>query len=234
MINILITGANRGIGYELTRQYLEQGDARVFATCRAPDRADALKDLARNHPNRVTIVPLDINDEASINAAVEAVAAEADALDLLVNNAGISGDQAGSTMGQLTATEAGRVITTNAVGPLIVTQALRDLLKRGRNPRVVMISSGRGSLQGARGDGYAYNMSKAAMNMAARVLALDAAMAGIITVTVAPGWVKTDMGGPNAALTAEESVKGLRSLIGGLTADDSGKFFRYDGSEAAW
>ena len=204
MQTILITGANRGIGLELTRQLLKD-DSRVFATCRAPENADTLNKLAREHPDRVTVLQMDVNDEASISAAAMKVAAKTDALDLLINNAGIGGDEAGRVMGQLTASEVSHVMATNAVAPLIVTQAFRHLLQQGDNPRVVMISSGMGSLQRAGGSSYAYRMSKAAMNMAARVLAFDGAMAGITTVTMNPGWVQTDMGGPSASLKPEES-----------------------------
>ena len=233
MQTILITGANRGIGLALTRQLL-QDDARVFATCRAPERADDLNALAQHHPERLTILQLDVNDEASIESAVASVAAKTDALDLLINNAGIGGDDSGRILGQLTAAEVSHVITTNAVGPLILTQACRDLLTTGDNPRVVMISSGLGSLQRTSGTSYAYRMSKAAMNMAARVLAFDSAMTGITTVTMNPGWVQTDMGGPSAALTPEESGSALRTLIKRLTPADNGKFFQYDGSELPW
>lgn len=233
MQTILITGANRGIGLALTRQLL-QDDARIFATCRAPERADALNALASEHGDHVAVLQLDVNDEASINAAVNAVAAKTDALDLLVNNAGIGGDDHGRILGQLTAAEVSRVMTTNAVSPLILTQACRDLLKKGDNPRVVMISSGLGSLQRTSGSSYAYRMSKAAMNMAARVLAYDSAMTGITTATVNPGWVQTDMGGPNAALKPEESGRALRALINRLTPVDNGKFFQYDGGELPW
>ena len=233
MQTILITDANRGIGLELTRQLLKDG-TRIFASCRAPERADDLNKLAEQHPDRVTVLQLDVNDEASIEAAVKAVAAETDALDLLINNAGIGGDDHGRILGQLTSAEVSHVITTNAVGPLILSQACRDMLKKGDNPRVVMISSGLGSLQRTGGTSYAYRMSKAAMNMAARVLAFDSAMDRITTVTVNPGWVQTDMGGPNAALAPEQSGGALRKLINHLTPADNGKFFQYDGSELPW
>ncbi len=233
MQKILITGANRGIGFALTRQLLID-DSLIFATCRQPESADALKDLARQHPGRLTVLRLDVDDKASINAAVKVVAAQTEALDLLINNAGIGGDEGGRVLGQLTASEVGRVITTNAVAPLIVTQAFRDLLKNGKNPRVVMISSGMGSLARADGTSYAYRMSKAAMNMAARVLAFDSAMRGVGAVAVNPGWVRTDMGGPSASLAPEESGKALRRLVNGLTPADNGKFFQYDGSELPW
>lgn len=233
MITILITGANRGIGLALTRQLL-QDNARIFATCRAPERAGDLNELAQRHAKRVTVLQLDVNEGASIASAVKAVAAETDALDLLINNAGIGGDDSGRIFGQLTATEVSHVITTNAVSPLILTQACRELLKNGDNPRVVMISSGMGSLQRTGGTSYAYRMSKAAMNMAARVLAFDSAMTGITTVTMNPGWVQTDMGGPSAALKPEESASALRKLIKRLTPADNGLFFQYDGGELPW
>ena len=233
MQTILITGANRGIGFELARQFLKD-DSRIFATCRNPERAEALNRLAREHPDRVTVLQLDITDDASLSAALKAVAAKVDALDLLINNAGIGGDDHARILGQLTASEISHVIRTNAVAPLIVTQAFRDLLKPGDNPRVVMISSGLGSLQRTGGTSYAYRMSKAAMNMAARVLAYDSAMSGITTVAMNPGWVQTDMGGPKAALRPEESGTALRALINQLTPADNGKFFQYDGSELPW
>ncbi len=233
MRKILITGSNRGIGFELTRQYLHSGGAQLFATCRQPAAAAQLQELAQDFA-ALTILPMDITDEASIRAAVAAIAVENDALDLLINNAGIGGDDHARNMGQLTAAEVGRVIATNAVSPLIVTQAFRGLLKRGLNPSVVMISSGLGSLQRLVGGSYAYRMSKAAMNMAARVLAFDEAMEPITTVTVNPGWVKTDMGGPQAALEPGESASQLRDLFASLTTKDNGKFFQYDGSELPW
>lgn len=233
MQTILITGANRGIGFALTQQLLKD-DSRIFAACRQPERADALNELARQHPDRLMVLQVDVDDEASISAALNAVAAKTDALDLLVNNAGIGGDERGRIMGQLTAAEVGRVISTNAVAPLIVTQAFRDLLQKSANPRLVMISSGLGSLERTSGTSYAYRMSKAAMNMAARVLAFDSAMAGVTTVTMNPGWVRTDMGGPSASLSPDESGSALRRLINRLSPADNGKFFQYDGSELPW
>ena len=236
MQRILITGANRGIGFELARQYIAAGDALVFAGCRRPAHAAALQELAQQAASRLVIVPLDVNDAQSIAAATEQIAGSAGALDLLINNAGINprGEHQSSHMGSLTAADVSEVITTNAVGSLIVTQACRALLQAGENPRVVMISSGMGSLQRTNGDAYAYRMSKAAMNMAARVLAFDAAMAGITTVTANPGWVRTDMGGANAVLEPAESGSQLRAMISSLTPDDKGKFFQYDGSELPW
>ena len=236
MQRILITGANRGIGFELARQYAVAGDALVFAGCRTPQRAETLHALSSQHSDQVVVSQLDVDDAASIAAAVAAVGERAGGLDLLVNNAGISphGEHQSRQLGSLSAADVSEVITTNAVGALIVTQAFRELLQAGDNPRVAMISSGLGSLERSRGSGYAYRMSKAAMNMAARCLAFDAAMDGVITVTVAPGWVRTDMGGESAPLSPEESASGLRTLFAGLSNGDNGKFFHYDGSTVPW
>ncbi len=234
MQNILITGANRGIGLALVEQYLAAGGYRVFASCRNPDAASALNALAEANPETLRILQLDVDDEASIKRAVDAISVDSDSLDALINNAGVSGGDDTRNLGQLDSAAVAAVITTNAVAPLIVTQACRDLLKRSDNPRVVMISSGLGSLARVDGNAYAYRMSKAAMNMAARVLAFDEAMAGIRTVTLAPGWVRTDMGGPSANLAPEESASALLALIEKLGATDNGRFYRYDGLEMDW
>lgn len=234
MQNILITGANRGIGLALVEQYLAEGSSRVFATCRDPEAAEALSALADANPENLRTLQLDVDDVASIKRAANAVSAETDALDLLINNAGVSGGDDTRELGQLDSAAVAAVITTNAVAPLIVTQACRELLHRADSPRVVMISSGLGSLARADGGAYAYRMSKAAMNMAARVLAFDEAMAGIMTVTMAPGWVRTDMGGPSANLAPEESARALLDVVEGLSASDNGKFYRYDGVELDW
>lgn len=234
MQNILITGANRGIGLALVEQYLAVGGYRVFASCRNPEAATALNALTQANPQTLRTLQMDVDDEASIKRAVDTIGADSDRLDALINNAGVSGGDDTRSMGQLGSVAVAGVITTNAVAPLIVTQACRDLLKRSDNPRVVMISSGLGSLARVDGNAYAYRMSKAAMNMAARVLAFDEAMAGIRTVTLAPGWVRTDMGGPSANLAPEESASALLALIEKLGATDNGRFYRYDGLEMDW
>lgn len=236
MSKILITGANRGVGFELTKQYIIAGHVHVFATCRNPNNASDLNTLSQQHPDNLTVVQLDINDESSIAASVKVVEAKTDALDILINNAGIfpKGSHQSRDLGSLSAADVGEVITTNSVSPLIVTQAYRHLLKKGSNPRCVMISSQMGSLINASSGSYAYRMSKASMNMAARLLANDSGMSGIITVTTHPGWVQTDMGGSSASITPTESATGLIQLIDGLSQSDNGMFYKWNGDNHVW
>jgi len=233
---ILITGSNRGIGLELVRQYVGESDVRLFATCRNPDKAQQLQELTDLYGGLMRVLQMDITDEDSIAAAASAVAGSVEGLDLLINNAGIypKGAHQSWSIGKLSAADLGEVLLTNSVGPLMVTQAFHGLLHNGENPRVVMISSGMGSISGASVGSYGYRMSKAAMNMAARVLALDGDMRGITTVTTHPGWVQTDMGGPGAHLTPADSAAALKALIGRLRSADNGKFLRWDGIELDW
>lgn len=237
MQHILITGANRGIGFAMTKAYLERGAAHIFAAARNLDGADELKALAAGNP--ITLVPLDINDPISIAASLETVSQHTDHLDVLVNNAGIFPHETRTQrLPDLDAAAVRSVVTTNSVSPLIVTQAYVDLLKQSTSPRVVMVSSGMGSLQrqsdARRANAYAYCMSKAALNMAACILANDLREAGIIVITVHPGWVQTDMGGSNAAITPSESAAGLVRLADRLTPEHSGGFFDYTGATVPW
>lgn len=236
MQRILITGANRGVGFALVQQYVKDEDIKIFATCRTPESATELNALAEQHADKITVVQVDINDLASIEASVIAVESETNALDVLINNAGINpkGTPEANVLGQMTAEAVGHIVTTNSVSPLIVSQAYRHLLKNGNKPRLVMVSSQMGSLARGGSGSYAYRMSKASMNMAAKTLSDDYAMSGIIVVTTHPGWVQTDMGGAGASITPTESATGLINLIDGLTASDNGKFYRWDGSEHDW
>jgi NAD(P)-dependent dehydrogenase (short-subunit alcohol dehydrogenase family) len=234
MQRILITGSNRGIGLELARQYLERGDTQIFATCRNPDSAADLHRLAAQNPGRVQIIQLDVVDNASINASVQAI--EADGIDILINNAGVFPREAKeTTFGRLEVEAMLEVWHINAVGPIMIAQAYADLLRRGNNARLMMISSDAGSL--AMKDGgcnYTYPASKAALNMLTRCIAAELKRDGIITSMIHPGWVQTDMGGPAASLTVEESARGVIQVIDNLTPADNRVFFRWDGDRMPW
>ncbi len=233
MESILITGSNRGIGLALVREYVKRGAPRIFATCRKPSTAHELQALAKS--SGVEVITLDINDAASIAAAVERVQARTGRLDVLINNAGIYPQQSNSRdFGQLDAEAVGQVVTTNSVSPVIVTQAFAPLLRKGNNPRVVMISSQMGSIERAGGNSFAYRMSKAAMNMGARVLANTLRGDHIIVITTHPGHVATDMGGSHAPVSPEDSAKGLVMLIENLKLEQSGLFFDWRGERLPW
>lgn len=233
---ILITGANRGIGLELVRQYIGQADAQVFAACRTPRNADDLNALANANPTRLHVLALDVTDAASIDGAMAYVQTHTDGLDVLINNAGIFPEaDRHARMGALKADTLRQTLETNTIGPLMVTQAAHSLLKAGSNPRVIMISSQLGSIERARSvHSYAYRTSKAAVNMLARVLSVDLQSDGITVITLHPGWVQTDMGGSNATLTPEASAQGIVQVIKGLTPSDSGTFLQWDGERLPW
>ncbi|MBS0456731.1 MAG: SDR family oxidoreductase [Proteobacteria bacterium] len=232
MARVLVTGSNRGIGLEFTRQLLARGDD-VLAACRAPEQAQALHELAHAHPQRLTITAVEMADEASIAALAAAADAHFSGLDLLINNAGMNvrGERMGTVRGQdLQAT-----LRTNAVGTFLLTQALAPLLGKGERPLVANISSQVGSI--ARTSGFhspSYAISKAALNMASVLLARGMAAAGVSVAALHPGWVQTAMGGPHAPLPVAESVAHLLRTIAGLTLADSGRFLDHDGTPMPW
>ncbi|MDD5586466.1 MAG: SDR family oxidoreductase [Alphaproteobacteria bacterium] len=237
---VLITGSNRGIGLEFTRQYAEDG-WQVIATCRAPEKAEALRQLAKKHPS-VRIEKLDVAGRKSL-AALSGKLQDVP-LDLLINNAGIlSGtelqpDAVQSDKSQLFGTidpaAWAKAMHTNAIAPVMVTQTFLPNLRRAANGKVIMISSEMGSIEHTYPGHIAYCTSKAALNMGMRNAALTLRNEKIVVVSLHPGWVKTDMGGRSAPLTPEESVKGMRKVIAGLTLKQSGQFFQYDGEKLAW
>lgn len=231
MPSVLITGASRGLGFEFARQYLIDG-WRVFATCRNPAGADKLKGLAKGAGDKITVAEMDVTKPESIGKA--AARLDGMAIDLLINNAGITGPS-GQRAGAVDFDSWAHVFDVNTMGPLRVLEAFIELVARSERKLAVSISSGMGSLvDNTSGGSIAYRSSKAALNMVMRSCAIDLAPRRISCVIVNPGWVKTDMGGPNASLAPEESVTALRRLIARLGPKDSGKFYHYDGSEYPW
>lgn len=231
----LITGGNRGLGLECVRQRLA-GGARVLATCRRPDQAEALHALARAHPDRLRVLPLDVAGASSRDALVRALPAVmgegGDArIGLLVNNAGVL--HGGERFGALEAGVLEDSLATNVVGPWMLTQALAPLLADGG--RVANLSSQLGSIARTRRFGTpSYAISKAALNMATVQLAHALAPRGIVVVALHPGWVRTAMGGEQASESPEASVAGLLRVIAGLQAADSGCFLDWTGVTLPW
>ena len=231
MPSTLITGANRGLGLEFARRYLNDG-WQVYATCRDPEAASELRHLSDARGDRLEILALDVTDLASIKAA--AAELEGQAIDLLLNNAGVGGAR-GQTIGNIDYDAWAKVLDVNTMGPLRVSEAFVDHLARSERKLIVTLTSGMGSIaDNTSGGAMSYRSSKAAVNMVMRSLAIDLAPRGISCVVVNPGWVQTAMGGPHATTTPAESVARLRRLIDNLGPTDSGKFFNHDGREYAW
>ncbi len=226
---VLITGANRGIGLEFSRQYRAAG-WNVIATAREPAAAKELIALGEG----VRIEKLDVTLAESIAALAKSL--EKQPIDLLINNAGLGvGLDGGPRLPDLKMDEFEKVMRTNAFGPVRVTQALLPNLRAGKGKMIVGISSGLGSIAGNKQGGfYGYRESKAALDMFMRSIAAELKGEGFICIAMVPGWVKTDMGGPDAQLTPEESVKGMRSVLAGLQPKDTGKLWGYDGANVPW
>ena len=230
MSNVVITGSNRGIGLALTTVYAERGDT-VFACCRAPAKAKELQALAKKHP--VTLVPLDVGDDASVAALAKQLAGTT--VDTLVNNAGVSGgppeQQTATSMNFAAWADAFNV---NALGPVRVMQALLPALKRSRSAKVMSVTSQLGAISLDMAFALGYSASKAALNKFMRLAASELKTQGIAVGVVHPGWGKTDMGGPGASITPSESAAGIANVIDQLSLQNTGGFWKWNGSRHEW
>lgn len=230
MGTVLITGANRGIGLEMARIYAAQGD-RVIACCRDPEGADALNQLAEEGDVRVQKVS--VGEAESVAAMV--VDLDGTAIDVLVNNAGMGGPAyENQTVSNMDFEGWAETFNINTMAPVRVMQALDNNLKLAENPKVVSITSQMGALDLDMTVAYAYCTSKAALNKFMRMAAVELAGQGIAVCVIHPGWVRTDMGGPGAAISPEESARGIVNVIAGLNADNTGSFWTWDGETHAW
>jgi NAD(P)-dependent dehydrogenase (short-subunit alcohol dehydrogenase family) len=192
--SVLITGANRGLGFEFAKQYLADG-WQVYAACRDPDSASELRRLADASGHKLRILNLDVTDLSSVKGAAAEV--DGQAIDLLINNAGIGGPR-GQTVGNIDYEAWAKVLDANTMGPMRVSEAFVDNVARSERKLIVTLTSGMGSIaDNTSGGSVAYRSSKAAVNMVMRSLAIDLAPRGITCVVVNPGWVQTDMGGPH-------------------------------------
>lgn len=231
MTTVLITGANRGLGFALARQYVTDR-AEVIACCRDPGGADALKELATSTGRRVRITALDVADEASITSLKSALGDQP--IDILINNAGISVPSARSA-DRIDSEIWMTTLRVNALAPMLIAFALRDNLKRSSEKKLVAITSISGSTSTAGGGSYAYRASKAALNNGMRGLSRDWASDGILVGLINPGWPRTDMvAGLGSYTSAEESARGIIHRIAELTPATSGAFQDYRGVAIRW
>ncbi|MFP4380583.1 MAG: SDR family NAD(P)-dependent oxidoreductase [Candidatus Sumerlaeia bacterium] len=233
----VITGADRGIGYEFARQYLADGWT-LWASSLDPEKATALHDLRAEYPDRLEIFPLDLRDDASIQACAEKARTMGRGLDILVNNAGglVHGE---SGIDKLDSDKMLELYRVNVVGPLLLTRALAPVLAESPKPRVAFLCSRIGTIHSHRTPrGYSYGMTKAALHRAIPAVAADLAGRGISVVGLDPGWVLTPITDVDPRdryhISPEKSVGGMRRVLSHIQADESGRFFRWDGRPCRW
>lgn len=228
MSTVLITGTNRGIGLELTKQYAEAGWD-VLACCREPKTATMLNALAANH-SKIHVYALDVSNFNQIDALAQQL--NHIAIDLLINNAGVYPE------GNLSQSDVENWLNgfmINSIAPLKMAMAFRPHIAKSQLKKLATLSSKMGSIDdNTSGGSYMYRSTKTAVNSVMKSLSIDLREHGIAVVTLHPGWVETDMGGPNALINTKTSVEGLRQVIDHLNLENTGKFIAYDGKEIAW
>jgi NAD(P)-dependent dehydrogenase (short-subunit alcohol dehydrogenase family) len=231
MATVLITGANRGLGLEFCRQYAEAG-WRVLACCRDPERAAELRSLA-SQQGAVSVHRLDVDRFEQIDALSRELAGQA--IDVLLNNAGIYGGAEHNRFGSLDYELWTQVFRTNVQAPLKMAEAFLPDVERSSRKLIVAITSLMGSLSdNTSGGAILYRSSKAALNAAMKSLSIDLHDRGIGVLLLHPGWVRTDMGGANAPTSPGESIAGMRRVIEGFKPGDSGRFLNFRGEELPW
>ena len=242
MTSIFITGSNRGLGFEFAKQYAADG-WRVYATCRTPDRADALKKLEGD----VRIHKLDVADFDEVDALADELRDET--FDVVLLNAGLAmepdetGKRKGSSLGVLDYDAWMEVFRVNTMAPAKIVESFLDQILRSERKLVIGISSTLGSMAHTypeeyayklRGPAYLYRSTKAALNSVIKTIASELESEGITAIAMNPGWIRTDMGGPTAYMDAPEAIASMRQVIAGLGPADNGRFIEYDGSPLPW
>ena len=230
MPTVLITGANRGIGLELVKRYLQEG-WRVYACCRKPDQADDLRMLHSAHP-ALMIEQLDLSSDASIGALARKLAGEP--IDLLINNAGTAADKDRQSFGNMDYAAWEALFRVNTMAPMKLIEALAGNLEAGSQKHVVNISSALASIHNQQGYLMAYACSKTAMNSVMKSLSVVLKERGIRVNMISPGWVRTRMGGPDAELSPEQSATRIYQNIEALHAEDTGLFIGPEGNIIHW
>lgn len=226
---VLVTGANRGIGLEFVRQYASDG-FRVIACCRDPLKATELTALAASSEKQVTIQVLDVSDFTQIERLASELKDQA--IDLLINNAGFYPH---GSFASTNTDEWHKAFLINTMAPMRMVEAFVEQVAASRLRKIVTLSSKMGSIaDNDSGGSYPYRTSKAAVNMVMKNLSIQLKPRGIATCTLHPGWVKTDMGGADAPINVQQSVTGMRAVIQQLSIDSTGRFIAYDGQEIPW
>ena len=227
---ILITGCNRGLGLELTRQFAADG-WRVFATCRDETSADELKALEQQY-ELLKVLRLDVTDYGQMAALAEQLRGQP--IDILLSNAGYYGPK-GTLFGRVNRNEWRQVLEANTIAPYMLAETFCENVTASGRKLIAVMSSKVGSIaDNTSGGGYIYRTSKTAVNQVVKSLSVDLAQRGISVIALHPGWVQTEMGGPNALISPEESVAGLKKVLLHINLKRSGHFINYDGKEIPW
>lgn len=226
---MLITGANRGIGLALTKQYLKLG-WQVQACCRCPAEAVQLNELGPQ--NLLDIYALDVCDSEQLKKLSMALSEKS--IDVLFSNAGVYGPK-GSRFGDTPVEDWLDVFKVNSIAPLKLAEAFVEQVSMSEHKTMAVVSSLMGSMSdNGYGNAYIYRSSKAAVNSVVKSLSIDLAGRGVKAVTLHPGWVKTDMGGDGALISSKESAAGLVEVVNQLTVEQSGQFYNYRGEKLDW
>lgn len=227
MSTILITGANRGIGLHMAQQYAARGD-QVIACCRDPQKAPELSAL-----DNVRVEAVEVGDSASVAALKDRLGDMP--IDVVINNAGMAGPGPEQQNAQQMDFDGwAETFNINTMAPLRVLQALRPNLAKGTNPKAVTITSQMGALSLDMPVMYAYCSSKAAVNKVMKMYAMDAANDKIAVQLIHPGWVKTDMGGEQAAIEPADSAAGIIKVVDDLSMENTATFMQWNGEPHGW
>ena len=230
MSTMLVTGANRGIGFEFVQQYLAMGEE-VVATYRNEEDSDQLISLCAEKSN-LEIFKLDVTSDSSMEEFSQRLGDQP--IDVFINTAGVYGPR-DSVFGKVDEADWLSVLRINALAPLFLTQLLIENFRRGELKKLLYITSKMGSIEDNRGGGsYVYRSSKAALNAVVKSISVDLEPEKMAVAVLHPGWVRTDMGGPNGLIDTKTSVAGMIQVIRNLNLESSGVFFNYDGNVIPW
>ena len=230
MATILVTGANRGLGIEFVEQYLNDGNE-VIATYRNENSSMDLIKMGNERSN-LKLLQLDVSSNKSLNSFAENLGDSP--IDIFINNAGVYGPR-NSSFGNVDEENWIPAIKINAIAPILLTQLIIKNIRSGADKKLIFVTSKMGSIDDNKGGGaYVYRSSKTALNAVVKSLSVDLENEGIVVALIHPGWVKTDMGGPNAIIDKDTSVRGMTEVISNLNISSTGNFYNYDGSIITW
>jgi len=231
MKNVLITGANRGLGLGFVKKFLEK-NVKVFCTTRNISKSNELMKYQTKYPNNLEICELDLIAENSSNVLSNFLGDNP--VDTFISNAGVIGSSIQHFKG-VSSNSWLEVLKINLIAPLLITQSIVRNIEISNEKKVYFISSKVGSIDDNRGGGmYIYRSSKTALNQVVKSLSIDLKPLGISVISLHPGWVRTDMGGPNALISVDQSIDGMMSVISSTNIKNSGQFLNYDGNKIPW